>query len=383
MIRNVKLKNFLINKVFVIFSLLNKWIPKKETKILLYSNMGFRDNIESLYQHLVENGYNEKYQIICSTSDWKKQSAIAKNVRFTSPLKGGLHYFTASKIYYCFGRIPIKPAKNQISIQMWHGTSFKGFDQSTQKTNSFDKQFYTWTFASSEFFRPIVSRKFSVPEKNVWICGHPRTDVFYDKTVLNEQKPYIVWLPTFRQSSITGYSDSELGSSLPIFSETADWEALDQKLEETGTELAVKLHPLQDAVQLTKKSFKHIKIYDQERFKSENLDLYTWLADSAALLTDYSSVFYDYLLLDRPIGFTEDDMESYQDTRGFAVDDPDWFRPGARLKTPEDVYHFIEDISMAKDDFVERRKEVNDRVNAYQDGNNCQRALALAQISLD
>jgi CDP-glycerol glycerophosphotransferase (TagB/SpsB family) len=167
-------------------------------------------------------------------------------------------------------------------------------------------------------------------------------------------------LPTFRQSSITGYSDSELGSSLPIFSETADWEALDQKLEETGIELAVKLHPLQDAVQLTKKSFKHIKIYDQERFKAENLDLYTWLAGSAALLTDYSSVFYDYLLLDRPIGFTEDDMESYQDTRGFAVDDPDWFRPGARLKTPADVCHFIEDVSMAKDGFVERRKEVND-----------------------
>lgn len=379
MIKNVKLKNFLIRRIFVIFSFFNRLIQKKENKILLYSNMGFRDNIESLYQYLIENNYHQHYRIICSTPDWKKNRSSLKNVYFVNKWKGGFHYFTSSKVYYCFGRIPVKPAKNQISIQMWHGTSFKGFDQSTRQTNSLANQFYTWTFASSEFFRPIVSKKFSVTEETVFICGHPRTDIFYSKRIEQPDKKYIVWLPTFRKSSITGYTDSKLASNLPIFTDLNELEAI---LDLADIDLYIKLHPLQDPIELAQKKFKRIKIYDQQRFEAEKINLYEWLRNSAALMTDYSSVFYDYLLLDKPIGFTEDDMTSYGNTRGFAVEDPDWFRPGPRLNKPNDVYHFIDELSRGIDRFKERRREVNDLVNYYQDGENCKRALELTGIIL-
>lgn len=45
MIKNIKLKKFLQNKLFPLFSFINKILPHKDNYILLYSNMGFRDNI--------------------------------------------------------------------------------------------------------------------------------------------------------------------------------------------------------------------------------------------------------------------------------------------------------------------------------------------------
>ena len=47
--------------------------------------MGFRDNVKALYDYLIENGYNQKYQIVCSTNDYNKfLSHIPSNVKFIS-----------------------------------------------------------------------------------------------------------------------------------------------------------------------------------------------------------------------------------------------------------------------------------------------------------
>lgn len=386
MIKNIRLKKFLINTVFVFLSKINKAIPKKKNRVLLYSNMGFRDNIEALYNFMLENDYNEKYEIICSTNDFKSLKN-RENVKFVSQLKGVFYFLSSSKIYYCFGRIPILPTSRQVTVQMWHGTSFKGFDDSMKATNSLKKQFYTWTFSSSEFFIPIVSIKFAVPKDSVYLCGHPRTDIFFEKLDINElqgkdRKKNIVWLPTFRKSNVLGYEDSDSNSSLPIFHTLEELRALDKYLEEIKLELVIKLHPLQNEFEYTNEVFKNIQIYTNERFENAGLNLYKILKYSEALITDYSSVFYDYLLLDKPIGFTEDDISSYSDKRGFAVDDPDKFRPGEKIKNSLDFERFLLDISEGTDIYKEDRKEINNIVNKYQDGENSKRALELAGIKL-
>lgn len=386
MIKNVKLKTFLINTIFVILSKINQLIPKKNNRVLLYSNMGFRDNVESLYQFMIEQNYNENYEIICSSNDFKSLQNI-KNVKFVGQFVGIMYFFTSTKIYYCFGRIPITPAKSQTTVQMWHGTSFKGFDKSTQITNSISKQFYTWTFSSSEFFIPIVSVKFAVPKKNIFLCGHPRTDVFYKQEYKEEKKysligDYVIWLPTFRKSNVLGYQDSEIDFALPIINDLEELKSLDMYLETINIKLLIKLHPMQDDFEYNNQLFNKIIIYNDDGFRSEDYNLYEILKYSQALITDYSSVFYDYLLLDRPIGFTEDDMSSYSEKRGFAIDDPDKFRPGFKIRNVEDLKEFLLNISDGQDYFKEDRKEINKIVNKYQDGGNCKRALDLTGIKL-
>ncbi len=384
MIKSIFLKNLLINSVFRVASVANRLIPKDHNKILLYANEGFRDNVMYLFRHMIKNGYDKKYRIICACDDHKLHSANKHpNVQFVSTKKGMLHFFTASAVYYCFGRVPIVPAKGQFAIQMWHGTSFKGFDQTMQKTNTSKNQFYTHVFASSEFFRPIVEKKFACKPECVYICGHPRTDCFYqsgNKYDLGNSRKVIIWMPTFRRSSQLGYADTDTDNIVPYYKkeELAD---LDKYARECDVLLLIKFHPMQDVDTQQLDGFTNLRLYSHRQFAKE-FDLYEQLKQTDALITDYSSVFYDYLLLDKPIAFTEDDEEQYASNRGFAVDDPDAFKPGRRIRTKEDLLRFLSDTAEGIDEFKEKRKQINDLSNQYQDGNNCERALRAGNVIL-
>lgn len=384
MIKNIFLKNLLINTVFRAASAVNRCIPKNQHKVLLYANEGFRDNIMYLSRYMVGMGYDKKYKIICACDDYRSHHAARHpNVKFVSTKMGMLHYFTSKAVYYCFGRIPIVPAKGQAAVQMWHGTSFKGFDQTMQKTNSIKNQFYTHVFASSEFFRPIVEKKFACAPSCVYICGHPRTDCFYYKGKnydLGNYKKVIIWMPTFRKSEQLGYADTDTDNIVPYF-RTEELPELDKFARDNDVLLLIKFHPMQDIGSEKLGEFTNIRLYTHKEF-TKHYDLYGLLKQTDALITDYSSVFYDYLLLDKPIGFTEDDEEQYASSRGFAVDDPDAFKPGMRIRTREDLLKFISDTAEDIDEYKAKRKEINDLANQYQDGRNCERALKAGNITL-
>ncbi len=383
MIKNIALKNFLMNTVFKAVSFANTLTKKRQNQILLYSNEGFRDNIYYLYNHLIEQHYNDTYTIYCSVDDYARYVGHApENVHFISNTRGVLKYLTSAHIYYCFGRLPIVPTKDQVAIQMWHGTSFKGFDASTRKTNSLRKQYYTYVFASSEYFKPIVEKKFACRPENVFICGHPRTDTLYRTDVsydLGEFHKNIIWLPTFRKSTAMGYSDVDTDQLIPFF-EVAELEELDVFLRSKNVQIIIKLHPMQDVNESLTEDFTNLIFLTDQEFRKRGYDLYVLLRQMDALITDYSSVFYDFLLLDRPIGFTESDEEQYKQNRGFAVENPDEFKPGMRIGSKDGLYHFIEDVAEEKDEFKNKRTEINALSNEYQDGRNCERALKASGI---
>lgn len=384
MIRNVFLKNLLMGSVFKVVSGMNKVIKKNDNKILLYSDLGFRDNIKYLYDYLVAQNFQKKYKIICAVKDYQKYADQSpKNVEFVSPMMGIKHYLTCNHIFYCFGKLPIVPVKKQVVIQMWHGTSFKGFAENMTKTSSNTDSFYSYVYASSEFFKPIVMKKFNCSENKVALCGHPRTDVFYLNEAnydLGNYKKTIVWMPTFRKSKILGQADTQQSSILPTVMDSELTE-LDQFLGGLGIQIIVKLHPMQDLSGVDIKSLKNLTLLSNDQFESSGMDIYRLLRQSDALITDYSSVFYDYLLLDKPIGFTENDVDEYEKNRGFAVD-PEKFRPGERIRSLHELENFITELSNNKDNYSKNRKWVNDTSNRYQDGKNCNRSLELSHIYL-
>ena len=120
--------------------------------------MGFRDNVKALYDYLIENGYNQKYQIVCSTNDYNKfLSHIPSNVKFISNVRGIKEFFSSGFVYYCFGKLPIFHGKDQKVVQMWHGSAFKAPDEGMLKGHSFAKPYYTNVFSSSKHFALIFS----------------------------------------------------------------------------------------------------------------------------------------------------------------------------------------------------------------------------------
>lgn len=123
---------------------------------------------------------------------------------------------------------------------------------------------------------------------------------------LGDFKKVIMWMPTFRQSKTLGMTDVAQASILP-FLEDSELGEFDDFLRSQNVEIIVKLHPMQDVTAVNLTNFTNLKLLSNTKFDETGWDLYKLLSCSDALITDYSSVFYDYLLLNRPIGFTEDD----------------------------------------------------------------------------
>lgn len=379
MIKNVALKVFLQNTVFSVFSIVNKRLNHDKRKIILYSNLGFRDNVKALYDYIVESEYNEKYQIVCSTNDYKKFSDVKiPNVRFVSNVRGILEYFTAGAVYYCFGKIPILPGRGQEVVQMWHGSPYKGADEGMLKGHSFERQYYTRAFSTSRNFAPIWAYNFSMPLEHITICGHPRCDALYKESPnydFGEYKKIVLWAPTFRKSSVTGYSDTKSTDKLVPVIDNNDFEMINSKLKEIGVKIIVKLHPLQDLNEYNLVDMDYFVLMSHVEFLKRKMDLYRFMVQCDALITDYSSIFYDFLLLNRPMAFTEDDMEDYADTRGYSVDDPVGYKPGFRIKSTNDLLKFATDLANGVDDYRADRDRVMDLTNDYRDGQFCNRAL--------
>jgi len=107
-------------------SLVNKIISKDQKLLFFYSNLGFRDNVKSLYDYTVEIGLNETYKIVFSTDEYKKyKDSAPKNVKFVSTKRGIFSFFRAKYAFYSFGKYPIMPSKNQTVVNLWHGMPLK------------------------------------------------------------------------------------------------------------------------------------------------------------------------------------------------------------------------------------------------------------------
>ena len=382
---NIWLKDFLVKTVFRIASVVNSIIPKNPNKILLYeNNVGFQDNTRAIYDYMIRNKYNQKYTIIVSVNK-DKPRVVPFNVKTTSNIGGVLSFFSAGHVFYCHGKIPMYPAKKQKVVQMWHGTPFKG-NNTRQKKSITPKPYYTSFLAASPFFVHIIAENFFVKEEDVAICDQPRTDMMFDENELPKElkkfKKIIIWMPTYRNSKILGDEEFEMKSIVPIFS-LGEFEELEKELSKYNICLIIKLHSMQDLDLLKAVNYDHIWLMSDRAFLEKGWVLYRLLSKTDALITDYSSVFHDYILLDKPIGYAIDDYDEFDSKRGFLVDNPDFFMAGEKIHTKDEFYRFIYLVANNIDNYKAQREEVKKITHKYVDGMNCKRALEIGGVIND
>lgn len=379
MIKNVRLKKILVDYLFPIFSLINRIVRKDDKTIFFYcANDELNDNSEALFNYLVEHEFNKKYHIFCSVGYPEKYlKKQIYNVCFISKLRGIYQYMKSGHVFYCMGKMPIKPTKNQIVINLWHGVPLKKIGLMTNVSNG-KEFFFTYVCSPSKTWVPIMAKAFGCPEENVCICGEPKADKLFRKKEDNKEK-LIVWTPTFKKSDYLGYSDSDQTDLLPLFHQN-EWEKLNAYLKEKKIRIVVKLHPMQNLYGLSSYKLSNLEIFSSPEFNKEKGDIFDLLSQSDALISDYSGIFLDYLVLNRPISFILDDYDSYKNTRGFVFDDPLKYMPGKKIFSKIDFFNFIDDFSKGLDEFAADRKKVNLLVNQYSDGHNCMRILKFSKI---
>lgn len=381
-IKNLKLKFFIYRNIFPIFSLINKICRHSDNKILLYCNLSFRDNNKAIYDYLIEHGYNEKYKIIVASSDYKKYiHTTPLNVSFVGPLRAVLSYFSCKYVFYCIGKLPIVPSKNQKVIHMEHGMPFKEASEGQQKYSK-KNQHYTYVMATGKAFIDVQCRWYAVEREKIVIAGNPKCDSLFlpnPNYDFGKYKKLIIWTPTFRKSVSMNMQDTtEEQPILPIV-DNSEFNKLNAFLKSIGVKIVVKLHPEQDLSKYNVVDMDHFILLSHNDFLQRGMDLYRFMKQCDAMITDYSSIFYDYLLLNRPIGYTEDDIEDYAGKRGFSMD-PELYRPGFRIHTTDDICKFAQNLIDGNDNFIEKRAYVNSLVNEDMGGNFCAKIIKIMGI---
>ena len=152
---------------------------------------------------------------------------------------------------------------------------------------------------------------------------------------------------------------------------------IDECLEKNNAYIFTKLH-FADNKYFTSGHFKLPKrliFLDTDTLNSKLLTIYHIMNAFDILITDYSSVYVDYLLLDRPIIFSCPDLQKYKNDRGFIVDNPELLMPGVIVKNQASLIKNIDLIINGNDEFKSIRNDKFSLFHTYKDDNSSKRLL--------
>ena len=276
----------------------------------------------------------------------------------------------------------IKPRKGQEVVQLWHGPgAFKKFGYSRPGQEKLKKvpmvghKNYTKAIVTADSIRWCFAEGFGMDIEKVAAPGFPRTDSFFDeeyKKKIKEEiykdypelkkKKVIMFAPTYRQEStkLADYDFSKLD--------------LDKIYNELKDEyiFIIKWHPavynnMQRGI---------VPKLDLEKYNgfyldlSANRDINDLLFVTDVLITDYSSVIFDYALLNKPIVYYTYDLEEYESGRGMYFEFKDYVY-GSVAMNEDELISSIKSADMKED----LRKEFMNKFMEACDGNSTKKTV--------
>lgn len=355
--------------------------------IIMESNPDFTDSVKKVFDELLKNNINEKYKIVWFVNDSKKFKNIKiKNVKFVDMFPNKYNIFKvliklcynySAKIIIDSNKYVSKVRKEQFRIHLAHGTPLKNAANYNAGIGNVD-----YIVELSEFFKDVNSNSYQVDKNKLIDVGFPRNDQLLEKLDRNvylpklANKKIIIWLPTYRKHNYNNdySSDSSLKFGIPCFETEEDFREIDRILEENNTIILLKLHPAQDKKVIVSCKTNNLKIVTDEQLLEKRVNLYQLLSMSDGLITDYSSVYYDYLLTNKPIGLAISDINEYNNKVGFVYDYYDTIK-GHYIYELKELIDFIENISNNNDIYYEQRKNVLEKYHQYIDGKSTERVI--------
>jgi len=301
---------------YKLFCLFNK-LDDNKVLFLSASRDSLTGNFEFVYKEIKKR---KKYKI---------NSILKSNLKVKYTLKQRfqlIYLISTSKYIYLDDFYPLiyalKLRKGTELIQLWHAMgAFKtvGYSRISKEggpvPHSLTHKNYTGTIVSSKSIRKNYAEAFGISIDKVHALGIPRTDIFFDKKYESKikntlyrkypvlkNKKVILFAPTFRgNGQNTAYYDFEW----------FDFEAFSKKLKEDYI-CIFKLHPFiknRPKYEISKDPF-YLDLTNEREIN----DL---LFITDVLITDYSSVIFEYSFFKRPVIFFTPDLEKYRNSRDF------------------------------------------------------------------
>jgi len=352
--------------------------PKHKKTIIFGSNSGefISGSPKALFEYMKEK--HPEYKIYFFTPFNKKFSfcKLTKYILSFFPIFLKAKFLISSHPPSDF--YPFDWSKRKVLINTWHGAPLKSMfftDKGDTKSNlkwviKLNKKTSIF-LVSSKLESALLTECFLINPKKFYFTGQPKNDVLVKKQTkilkkilgkVPEYKKVILYAPTYRRgkvSKVFPFSDFDL-------------KHLNNFLEKNKLIILLRGHVYNK--ELDKKYF-------SDRIISFGFDvcedIYSILPEVDILITDYSSLYIDYLLLDRPEIFIPYDLEEYKRKRGLLVDDYEFWTPGYHISTYKEFIKAIKEILSGKDVYKNKRKEINKLFNYYQTDNSCEKVFRL------
>ena len=148
-------------------------------------------------------------------------------------------------------------------------------------------------------------------------------------------------------------------------------------LEKLEILLIIKPHPMDAKVFDNISGFCNIKTITNAELIKKGVQLYEFMAETDALLSDYSSVVIDYLMLRKPIVMVMSDIQEYKNSRGFIFDNIKDYLPGAIIKNAKSLIDYFGELDYVNEQWVEKRNQLSRMFHDNLDGNSCERVCNL------
>lgn len=327
----------------------------KKVSILFSSFPDFSGNPKALFEYIYDNYRNNfnlfwVFQSTTYADTFKKRYPNVNYVVF-----GTDDYYEALNnidiIFDTHGALLSDKKDSSIYVNLWHGSSpkEKGYLLSRENFAPQDDFFYKqmhlkadYVITPSLFSKLVFSSAFDINAQQVIPLGYCRDDYLFNsdgrkllKKITNididKFDKILCYLPTYRVGLNRKDSKGLFRNNLLELNKYEEQE-LYSFLEENNYLLIIKKHPSDESAM---KSFSHknILILDEDILSSNFITIYDILNSIDLLIADYSSIYIEYLLLDRPILFLHKNLKSYTKHRGIILNNIDFWTPGPQVTT--------------------------------------------------
>jgi CDP-ribitol ribitolphosphotransferase len=317
----------LVIKIFYIFPLNDKKIIFCES-----TNSNFSGNCRAIYEALKDKNYT--FYLIQNQRNFNKTSI--KQYTFYNLI--ALYHLATSKFIFADTAFLsfLSKRSEQKNIQLWHGAgAFKKFGLSELKYKKVKYKMNQYNeidllTISSDNILEIYKEAFGIEEEKIKNLGIPRADVFFkEKEKIKIKELFFKKYPKLKNKRIIMYAPTFRDNTKDYFSLELDISLMKEKLERLNYILLLRLHP----------SIKKDNISVDNKF-SFDFSKYEQVSDllvvSDILISDYSSIIFEFSIMKKPILFYAYDVEEYIKDRGFYYDYYD-FIPNKISYTTEEI----------------------------------------------
>ncbi len=367
------------------YKMLNKLAPMSKKMVIFQSFHGksYSCSPRAIYEQMLEENRPYKYIWVLNNLN----DIIPGKAKIVRPHSFKYYYYMArAKYFISNGNFPdfLEKRKKAIHLQTWHGTPLKklGFDidpdspsYAENTSPALMKRNARWDYliGPNKYTSDILKRAFKF-DKQMLDVGYPRNDLFYkqeraDKALTIKQKlnipadkKVILYAPTWRDYDF--HSGNQHKPYEFKFS-------LDKFIEEFGDEyvLLLRLH-YRDAARIKLKGLDNF-VYNVSSYN----DIQELYLISDILMTDYSSVMFDYANLDRPMIFFAYDINRYgSQIRGFYMN----FQkeaPGPIVRTERELFDTLKNMDIIAPAFKEKYEKFKEEFCHWEKGQSSKEVI--------